>query len=359
MSATDIISKVLKDIKAPDLSMLESVNEVGGKVKEYGVKFAKTVSGVQAYQDRKKALSTKELADNIVAETKQKAESLQEESSKAVEAFGKYRCESLKNTVGRFLQYLKYLDKNANDKEYAVYKDVTFQSEEIKRLENIEMSASNALETAAISGSVAAVALTGVPTAVTGAVAALATASTGTAISSLSGAAAQNAVLAWLGGGAVAAGGGGVALGATVLTAITYASTGIFALAAVGTIASTFYSKKYTEATKYLSEVQVWQAKVDSACVVMQGIIDRCNELFDVTKELEKRVCEILDLLEPLVYDMDTADKYQLEVMQNAMMFIKSMSELSQTPILDKEGNLSEESGVELDNVQKLLSREL
>lgn len=39
------------------------------------------------------------------------------------------------------------------------------------------------------------------------------TASTGTAISALSGAAATNAALAWLGGGAVAAGGGGMAAG--------------------------------------------------------------------------------------------------------------------------------------------------
>ena len=44
-------------------------------------------------------------------------------------------------------------------------------------------------------------------------VSAFASASTGTAISTLSGAAAQNAILAWFGGGAVAAGGGGVAAG--------------------------------------------------------------------------------------------------------------------------------------------------
>ena len=39
------------------------------------------------------------------------------------------------------------------------------------------------------------------------------TASTGTAISALSGAAATNAALAWLGGGALAVGGGGMAAG--------------------------------------------------------------------------------------------------------------------------------------------------
>lgn len=44
------------------------------------------------------------------------------------------------------------------------------------------------------------------------------TASTGTAISSLSGAAATNAALAWIGGGAASAGGGGMAMGSTILS---------------------------------------------------------------------------------------------------------------------------------------------
>ena len=53
--------------------------------------------------------------------------------------------------------------------------------------------------------------------ATTAAVMALGSASTGTAIASLSGVAATNATLAALGGGAVAAGGGGMALGSAVL----------------------------------------------------------------------------------------------------------------------------------------------
>ena len=53
--------------------------------------------------------------------------------------------------------------------------------------------------------------------ATTSAIMALGTASTGTAISTLSGAAATNATLAALGGGAISAGGGGMALGSAIL----------------------------------------------------------------------------------------------------------------------------------------------
>lgn len=60
----------------------------------------------------------------------------------------------------------------------------------------------------------------------------LGTASTGTAIHALSGAAAYNATLAWLGGGSLAAGGGGMALGTVVLGGIVVipalAVTGLF-----------------------------------------------------------------------------------------------------------------------------------
>ena len=58
------------------------------------------------------------------------------------------------------------------------------------------------------------------------------TASTGTAIGTLSGAAAESASLAWLGGGAASAGGGGVALGSAVL----WTGVGIAAVAVTAAV---------------------------------------------------------------------------------------------------------------------------
>jgi uncharacterized membrane protein YebE (DUF533 family) len=70
-------------------------------------------------------------------------------------------------------------------------------------------------------------------------VAHLGTASTGAAIAGLSGAAAHSAILAWFGGGALAAGGGGMALG-------TFAIGGLVALPL---IAFSAY-KSYKEASR-------------------------------------------------------------------------------------------------------------
>jgi len=81
--------------------------------------------------------------------------------------------------------------------------------------------------------------LTGLATSVLGAVGA--TASTGTAIASLSGAAATNATLAVLGGGTVAAGGGGVAGGTAVIGTLSATGVGLVAVAAIGIGAGAMY----------------------------------------------------------------------------------------------------------------------
>ncbi len=57
-----------------------------------------------------------------------------------------------------------------------------------------------------------------------------ATASTGTAISGLSGAALTNATLAWIGGGTLASGGGGMAAGTALLTTVSATGVGIVAV---------------------------------------------------------------------------------------------------------------------------------
>ncbi len=85
--------------------------------------------------------------------------------------------------------------------------------------------------------------------ATTAAVMALGTASTGTAIASLSGVAATNATLAALGGGALAAGGGGMALGSIVLGGVA-AGVGILIGGVIFGVTGKSLSSKAEEAVK-------------------------------------------------------------------------------------------------------------
>lgn len=196
----------------------------------------------------------------------------------------------------------------------------------------------------------------GTPVLVTGTVGALATASTGTAISTLSGAAATNATLAWLGGGSLASGGGGVAAGATVLSGITMGATAGVGLIAAGLIASTYYSKKLTEAKEYQKQVERHVADMEVLWGVLDGIKKRTNELSDVTKKLEIRLRLAIDYLEPLAVDYATDNMYYNSVFQRVGLLAKSMSELAQTPLLDETGNTSIKSAQIIQDTNKILN---
>lgn len=323
------------------------------------VDFLKRVSGVQAFEDRKKAKNTKEKADRLLDYLGYENNKRRAESNKILEEFGTIRLNALKSTVGVFLDYLKILGHSYKEKEYEILTKINIRPEQVKELETIEMNVSTALKTAAASGSLASIALTGVPSAVTWTVSTFATASTGTAISSLSGAAAWNATLAWLGGGSLAAGGGGMAAGATVLASITYASMGLVALASAGLISSVYYSKKYTEATQYLAAVKEHESKLRVGWQLIEGINQRAIEMKKITIELQKRIEKKLLYLEPLIYNFQNEDEYYLQTFQETAIIVKAMSELAQVPIMDKHGNINEKSMLIMSSTEKILNTNL
>lgn len=88
-----------------------------------------------------------------------------------------------------------------------------------------------------------------------GVIGAVCLASTGTPIATLHGIAATNAIMAVLGGGTLAAGGGGIALGATVLSAAT-AGVGILIGGIVFNLASRSLSSEVDEAREQMKEAE-------------------------------------------------------------------------------------------------------
>ncbi|MGP1560673.1 MAG: hypothetical protein ACTTIC_01125 [Helicobacteraceae bacterium] len=99
-------------------------------------------------------------------------------------------------------------------------------------------------------------------------VGALGTASTGIAISSLSGAAATNATLAALGGGSLASGGGGMALGSAILGG---ATLGVGLLAG-GIILDSAGSSVLKKADKVWDQMLENEEKIDGLCNYMSDL---------------------------------------------------------------------------------------
>jgi hypothetical protein len=332
--------------------------DVGG-IATTSARIAKTAVGIQGVQDRGEAKIIKEICEEYYAAAAAITEKKCCKLNYAITDFGEYRLHSLHQTIGRFLEFLKSLKQNNKVKEYEILSGADIDTKTLDQMESVDMAASKALCSTAITGAVSAVAVMGTPALVTGAVGALATASTGTAISTLSGAAATNATLAWLGGGSIAAGGGGVAAGATVLAATAISATAVAAILSTGIIVSAHYSHKLTEAKEYEKEVGLTVANLEKAWIFMDGIGKRTAELREVTEELKWRTSSLLDQLEPLIPDFDFSDFDQIKVFNKSAHLVKTMAELAQTPLLDNEGNLSVESMTISVKVRKIMNTEV
>ena len=126
-------------------------------------------------------------------------------------------------------------------------------------------------------------------------------ASTGTAIGSLSGAAATNAALAWLGGGTLASGGGGVAAGTAIVSAV---STGgaVIAIAGVGIIGKQVWDNLSDEQRQAIVE-KIDSSTPDQVKVAYGVTMEKATEMFNITSgwlgESTSQIAQAVDAATP------------------------------------------------------------
>ncbi|MBC1222396.1 hypothetical protein GNF10_04185 [Nostoc sp. UCD121] len=254
-----------------------------------------------------------------------------EATNELAEEYGQLQLDVMMTTVGRFLDFI----------ERNIGKSKQSEKEFLEGLEGISVQQIKEYKAAALqaeqffNGGTKAI---GAAAAGYGGAMSLATsvgvASTGTLIGGLSGAAAWNATLAWLGGGSLAAGGGGMALGSLVLGGITVGPAvliGGFVLAGEG-------EKALTKAWEYNAEVNTAIVKIEAAKDFMQQVKRRITELQGVFECLDKSAILGLQELESLPsFDKNRdASKFQ-----KVALFVKALAEIMKTPVLDSEGQLN------------------
>jgi len=111
------------------------------------------------------------------------------------------------------------------------------------------------------------------------------TAATGTAISSLTGAAATNAALAWIGGGALAVGGGGMATGATIL-----AMAGPIGIAIGGATAGVAFWKTMKKNERIAREADMARVKLKQTTINVNNVTNRIEKTSKNISELTRRL---------------------------------------------------------------------
>ncbi|UTC49314.1 hypothetical protein [Treponema vincentii] len=189
----------------------------------------------------------------------------------------------------------------------------------------------------------------------TAAVMALGTASTGTAISALSGVAATNATLAALGGGSLAAGGGGIALGTAVLGGATL-GVGLLIGGIIFSVAGSSVSDKADKAWDQMIENE---KKIDSICDYLDKLeniaksfhsaLSKVNDVYmnhlvkleAIIEEQKKRKFFLTRLFSKKVNYNKFSDE-QRQITKNTILLVGLLYEMCKVQLVEKTENSSE-----------------
>ena len=173
---------------------------------------------------------------------------------------------------------------------------------------------------------------------------ALATASTGTAISSLGGAAATNATLAWFGGGSLASGGLGMAGGTAILGGIVAGPV----LAVGGMVMASKAAKAKTESEQSLSEAKILAsdfklatAKVKTINVHVRQMESWLNALLTLWVDTSGLLNQFKQLVEQKHENF--SDEETLIMFKNHL-FASALYSIINVEVINKEGEITDTS---------------
>jgi hypothetical protein len=249
----------------------------------------------------------------------------------------------IKNLVDLLKQCKERVSSNLN------HEQTNLTPEEITQLEN---TVSNSLEiTSGIGKGLQSGALTAFGA--YGSIGMLASASTGTAISTLGGAAATNATLAWLGGGSLAAGGGGMALGTAVLGGIAAGPL----IAVAGFVMDSKAEKNLTEAYEYESEIDINIEKMELSIEGFNAISSGINELYDNINNLAARFdntfnnIENVGFIEKIKRLFGFSKICEHQEIDQLIILGKSLKYALDISLLDEEGNKNKNFKQELKRI--------
>jgi hypothetical protein len=169
----------------------------------------------------------------------------------------------------------------------------------------------------------------------------LASAGTGTAIGSLSGVAATNATLAWLGGGTLAAGGYGMA-GGTMVLGILVAGPALLVLGGV----------LGARASKKLSEAQANKEKANTFVAETRIVLEKLRAITEVTLvgrevldtlrvRLQDANVDLKEVVRNFGVDYSTYSDGAKDTVFKAVKYAQLVKKAVDTPILKEDGSLA------------------
>lgn len=295
-----------KKLQACEQNIMEYIEFCG--VKKVNAKI--DVNRIEMHlEDTKDALSSKSILDWQLTKATKEYDRMYSVFSSSGENLLGTRTESI-CTIDLVTNFINGIAKHPK-KFDAEIKEIVVEKNKFKTAYDFGMDQKKLLESSAKFGSVGIAAGTAVagiaPTAAMWVATTFGTASTGTAISALSGAAAHNAALAWLGGGALASGGAGMAAGQALLALAGPVGWGV-AGASIFATAVLFIRKKFKQNEQKKNEI----ISIKNSTQRIKELTAKMNNLNVQTKELNNRLTLQLNDCKSLLnqnYEMFTSEQ--------------------------------------------------
>ncbi|WP_305869559.1 glycine zipper family protein [Helicobacter pylori] len=305
----------------------------------YGVK-----KGIDALDADCEADEFIKKAESLKEEATKKAESAESDCRRAFMRLGEKKLHVLSHTVSNFLDHFYRLNRlriTIGTKDTDM-QDIQKQVLDARKITNQYRE----MDFFDVSGAVAGSAIGGVLTAygAYAGVGMLASTAGGVAIAELSGVAATNATLAWLGGGVLSVGGFGMVGGMAVLGGLIAGP----ALAILGAFSASKMEEKLDDAKAYCSQVEAASKKADVMIDNLQAV-RKVVDLF--TRQITKFDALFFSLAQEAIatmkkhhYDIsryNQKEKDQLSVTVSTLMTLSAFLKVS---IMDEHQKLNEKA---------------
>jgi len=265
---------------------------------------------------------------------------------------GEIKTKVYSNTITEFVEAYRVIEKIdlsplKHSKENISYKQI---KSDMRSLQSTSSTMKDIVVTGgsgALGGAVAACGAWGIAGLV-------GTASTGTAIGSLSGVAATNATLAWLGGGAVSAGGSGVAGGMLVLGGVALAPVAIAGMffgvkkgeqklnhAKEYEVAVDALVEKILTLTVELSQIRRGASILGESILKMNDVVKiQTSKMTVIIHRLAERSIFDKKIKDPIkrLFDMSILSDSEAEIIKDAANSASFLRQLLEKPLMNEEG---------------------
>jgi hypothetical protein len=287
-------------------------------------------TGVMGGLKMKDARAIADAAQKRYDESMARTEERVGESNERIRQYGQQQEEARRLVIERMAAFIERHSKQAKQSAAQLLAGIDAEQREIGGFAGALTADVNWIKGAGMAAATGTGAFVGIPSVVT----TLGAASTGTAISSLSGAAAQSATMAYLGGGALSVGGGGVALGTAALGVVTIGPTMLVG----GLTLNGQGEKAVTKAKEFEATVAI--AVEDHAAFrsFLDTLDTRVDEVSGVLAGLVERAQEALSTLEQ---QLDFDWKQHAAEFQRGMSLTRAVRDICTVPLVAEDGQMN------------------